>query len=80
MSNIQITILFFFILNIYVTFRVWRKHEFNRFQKIGQNIIIWLIPILGAIGIWAFIHSDENPRGPYNPGDGQGTDGISGIS
>jgi len=66
------------ILNIYVTIRVWRKSDFEKFQKIAQSIIIWVIPIIGALVILAFIKSDETPKGPYNPNDGQGNDGMPG--
>ena len=78
MSYIQTTILFVCLLNAYVTFRIWRKHEFDRFQKIGQSVIVWLLPILGAVGILVYIRTDENPRGPNNPNDGQGNDSMPG--
>lgn len=72
------SILAVIVFNIYVTVRVLLKTEFNQFQKIVQNVIIWIIPILGALLIFFFIRDDEKPKGPRNPNDGQGVDGMPG--
>ena len=66
------------ILNSYVTLRVWRKSDFEIFQKIAQSFIIWLIPIIGALFILTFMKSDEIRKGPDNPNDGQGNDSMPG--
>ena len=66
------------LLNLYVSIRIWRKEEFSHFQKVSQSIIVWLIPLVGALLIMAFIKDDETPKGPYNTNDGQGVDGMPG--
>ena len=66
------------LLNIYATIRLWLRHEFGKGQKFFQTIFIWLIPIVGAMTILAFIRDDTTPKGPDNPNDGQGVDGMPG--
>lgn len=58
--------------NVYVTIRLLMKAEFNRYQKVAQSIIIWFVPIFGALLIFIFIKDDETPKGPRNPNDKQG--------
>ena len=79
MKNILAAIILIVILfNIYATIRVWSKNEFDKFQKTAQSIIVWLVPIIGALLILTFIKDDETPKGPRNPNDGQGVDGMPG--
>jgi hypothetical protein len=68
------------VLNIYVNFRLILSSDFDRFQKIAQSIIIWVIPFFGAVIVW-FIVSDSGGKGPgqRNFGGGSGSD-IAGIS
>ena len=33
---------------------------FSSFQKAAQCLIVWLIPLLGVVGIWAFVRSQYN--------------------
>ena len=75
---IAVTVLIVIILNVYATLRVSRKDDFEKFQKIAQSAIIWLVPIIGALFILSFIKADETPKGPYNPNDGQGNDSMPG--
>jgi NADH:ubiquinone oxidoreductase subunit 6 (subunit J) len=65
-------------LNVYVTVQLLLKAEFNRYQKVAQSIIIWIVPVFGALLIMTFIKDDETPKGPRNPNDGQGVDGMPG--
>lgn len=32
----------------------------SAFQKLAQCSIVWLVPIIGAVGIWAFLRSQYN--------------------
>jgi len=32
----------------------------SAFQKAAQCSIVWLVPIIGAVGIWAFLRSQYN--------------------
>jgi hypothetical protein len=38
---------------------------FSSFQKVAQCLIVWLVPLLGAVGIWAFVRSQYN-RAKYD--------------
>ena len=78
MKYIILSIVIAILLNAYATIRIWRKEEFTKFQKGAQSLIVWLIPFIGALFILAFIKDDETPKGPYNPNDGQGVDGMPG--
>ena len=66
------------LLNIYATVRLWRSDSFNQFQKTAQSVIVWLLPVVGAVMVIAFIKEDETPKGPDNPNNGQGVDGVPG--
>jgi hypothetical protein len=48
------------------------------FQKVAQTIVIWLIPIIGAIIIYSFVSSYDKSNPPRNPNDGQGNDSMAG--
>ena len=32
----------------------------SSFQKAAQCAVVWLVPIVGAVGIWAFLRSQYN--------------------
>ncbi|MCG7979771.1 MAG: hypothetical protein N0E58_16765 [Candidatus Thiodiazotropha endolucinida] len=78
MDYIVILIAFLIALNIYASFRVLRSIEFENAQKLFQIIVIWLLPLIGAALILLFIKDDHTPKGPRNPNDGQGVDGMPG--
>lgn len=46
--------------NMLVSVQVLRCPMFSLFQKTAQCFIIWLLPLFGAIGIWAFLRSQYN--------------------
>ena len=73
-----ITIAVLIIINIYVSFRVFRCNFLTGFQKVAQTIIIWLIPMIGAILIFAFISNYNKPNPFRSPNDEQGHDSMSG--
>jgi uncharacterized membrane protein len=43
--------------NIVVSMRVLRSRFYSMAQKSAQCGLVWFIPILGAIGVWAFLKS-----------------------
>jgi hypothetical protein len=45
------------VTNIRVSALVIKCPMFSSFQKVAQCLIVWLVPLLGAVGIWAFIRS-----------------------
>ena len=76
MNLLIIAIAVLIIVNIYVSFSVSRCDFLEVFQKIAQTIIIWLVPIIGAIIIFAFISSYYKPSPFRDRGDDQHHDGT----
>lgn len=46
--------------NVFVSIMVIKCEMFSTFQKSAQCIIVWLFPVIGVIGIWAFLRSQYN--------------------
>lgn len=46
--------------NVVVSARVVKCPMLSTFQKAAQCSIVWLVPIIGAVGIWAFLRSQYN--------------------
>lgn len=46
--------------NLMVSFLVARSTFYSPVQKLAQCLIVWLVPILGAVGIWAFLRAQYN--------------------
>ena len=55
------------VLNIWVTIKLARSASFSAKQKLGISIFIWLVPAIGAIAVYLFIKSDDEPGGPNKP-------------
>ena len=66
------------LVNFYVTLRLWKLETLELFQKVAQSLIIWLVPIIGALIIWLVIKDDESPPSGRNPNDNQGHDSMPG--
>lgn len=45
------------IINLLVSILVVRSPFYSLGQKLTQCAIVWLIPLFGAIGIWAFLRA-----------------------
>lgn len=67
------------ILNMLVSVFIGRRHDLERFQKFAQIIIVWLIPVVAAIGLWAFYKSQDDEVKPdsNNFGGGAQDSGVS---
>lgn len=64
-------------LSIIVTIYLVRRDDLEKEQVIGQAIIVWLIPLLGAVGIWLFNRShDDSFKRSKNSDRSSGTSGI----
>ena len=50
------------IANFVVSFRLFQSTSYSTNQKLGQTVIIWLIPVLGASLIWNFLHDERTLR------------------
>lgn len=59
MDIFWITLIVLCILNIAVSFFLSRRDDLETVQKIAQTIIVWLIPFLGAVGLWLFNRSQD---------------------
>ncbi|TDF35177.1 hypothetical protein EYS14_22635 [Alteromonadaceae bacterium M269] len=61
-----------FLFELYVSTRVVRCVELEKPQKIVHLCLIWLIPIIGAVGILIFIiniEKDDWPKGGKSNGE-----------
>jgi hypothetical protein len=58
------------VANIIATRLVLRDDLLERGQRVFQLLVVWLVPILGAIGVFAIHRSHEQAPGGYrNPPD-----------
>lgn len=57
------------LLNSYVTIFLLRRDDLEPVQKVLQILIVWLIPLLGAIGLWLFNRSQDDDNN-NKPGKG----------
>ena len=48
------------IANIRVSVSVIRSPFYSIGQKLAQCLMVWLIPLFGAIGIWVFLRAQYN--------------------
>jgi len=48
------------VANIRVSALVIKCPMFSSSQKVAQCLIVWLVPLLGVVGIWAFVRSQYN--------------------
>jgi hypothetical protein len=63
------------LLNFVVTIYICKRDDLNRFQKVAQSILVWLIPIFAAIGLWVFHrNSDKNDVKHMKNGNSVGKD------
>jgi hypothetical protein len=67
-ENVQIEIIWvifasYFLLSLIVTFLIIKRDDFEPGQKVGQCILVWLIPFIAAIGIWIFLKSEDRDSG-----------------
>ncbi len=79
MNNLYIFIIvgILILCNIYVSYLLYRKDDLDRVQKISQAILVWLFPLLGAIGIWQFNREDDIPKRRSRPFGGGSNDSIN---
>ena len=47
------------VLNIAVSIYIFKRDDLEQPQKIAQVIVVWLIPYIGAIGLWLFNRSQD---------------------
>ncbi len=59
MEPMTISLTVLIILNFVVSLYILTRDDLDFFQKIVQIIMIWLIPFIGAIGLWSFNRSHD---------------------
>jgi hypothetical protein len=47
------------LVNLAVSVLVIRSRLYSPVQKLLQCLLLWLIPILGPVGIWAFLRAQH---------------------
>lgn len=63
MNNLVTTLLVLLgiacLMNLAASVAVIRSHFYSPAQKLAQCLIVWLVPILGPVGIWAFLRAQH---------------------
>ena len=54
---LQLTAAALALVNIWVSISVFRSSFYSPGQKFAQCLIVWLIPLVGVIGVWLFLRS-----------------------
>lgn len=57
------------LINSYVSIFLLRRNDLESIQKVLQIVIVWLIPLIGAIGLWLF-HRSQDDNDSNKPGTG----------
>jgi hypothetical protein len=52
------------ILNGVVSLFVFFSRALNRSQKLAQALLVWLVPLLGALAVVLFMLADRDTRRP----------------
>jgi hypothetical protein len=79
-----VTIAVLLIVNGFATREVLRDKLAERHQRVYQLLALWLVPVFGAILVFALHRKPEEPSGKYpetpDPGDDFGASGQVGRS
>ena len=59
MDTVEITLLILCLLNSFMSFYLYTRQDFDKVQKLSQIVIVWILPLLGAVSLWIF-HSSQN--------------------
>lgn len=66
------------LANIALTVWVALSPALSTTQKVLQGLIVWLIPIVGTVGVFLVHLSDAEPRRRRTPPPGDGSDPMPG--
>ena len=69
------------LLNTLVSFYISKRDYLDKFQIYSQIIIVWLIPLAGAIVLWLFNRSTDEVANVIHPefGGGDGKSHMGGY-
>jgi hypothetical protein len=59
MTYIVLAIIYLFFLNIVTTFRLLKSELYEKSQKVFQTILIWLLPLIGALFVSMLLNQHE---------------------
>jgi hypothetical protein len=60
------------LAQIWITVRLWKSALYTPKQQIAQSVLIWMLPVAGAIVVYAGLrHEEDVPRLKPNPEGGQ---------
>jgi paraquat-inducible protein B len=54
------------VINLVASISVVRRGDLKTIQKVLQILIIWLVPLIAAIGFWLYNKKNDNPLPPKN--------------
>ena len=77
MDSLLITFGVLILLNIIVSIYLFRRDDLEKFQKVAQTIVVWLIPFIGAITMWLFNRSQDDSNKPSGGSFGGGSSSSS---
>ena len=55
------------LANIHVSHKIIKNKAYDSKQKSLQHILVWIIPIFGALIVYYVMKNDDNPRDPNEP-------------
>ena len=58
MEYIYLALVLIIAINSFVTVFLFRLDTLDSFQKYAQTLIVWLVPIVGALVLWLFNRND----------------------
>lgn len=76
---LEIFVLIVFVLNIAVSVFLAGRIDLDKTQKIFQIAIVWIIPIVAAIGLWLLNRSHDEKVGAEPKAFGGGANDGGGI-
>ncbi|WP_153915974.1 hypothetical protein [Shewanella sp. TC10] len=56
-----ITLAIIILINLAASIYLVKRDDLEQFQKVAQIILVWLIPLVAAVGLWAFNRSQDMP-------------------
>jgi len=59
MTYIVLTVIYIFILNVIATIRLSKSELYEKSQKVFQTILIWVLPLIGAVFVSMLLNQDE---------------------
>ena len=71
-------LIFLAAFNSYVNIKLVRSEVFERFQKIAQSILIWLLPIIGAAVVLYIIKDNDRKPPPSSRDRNYANDSLPG--